>query len=307
MLTDEQKKLRRGHIGASDSPQIVLPDPPFGGPIDVYNSKVFGDHKAETEAMGMGNLLEGPGLDFLEKTLNIKLSRASETNLFRVSTGRDGGVLAAIPDAIVFGKPAGCEVKYVNQSFAELWGEEGTNEVPDHVAVQTQHQMYVWELERVYVAVFIAGFSLSLKSYMVPRDDELIGDIVDADVAFWKRHIEPQIPPEGWTGPSLDCLSRRKRIPKKIIPGDPELVARWLDAKEAAVKAKEDVEAIQSQVIGSLDDAEALDLGDGSMVTYLVQRSSPSTDYKRMRMDGVFDIYCVQGTHPVLRFKKGKG
>jgi len=306
MLTDEQKKLRRGHIGASDSPQIVLPDPPFGGPIDVYNSKVFGDHKAETEAMGMGNLLEGPGLDFLAKSLKVELARASDTDLFRVSTGRDGGILAAIPDAIVIDKPAGCEVKYVNQSFAHLWGEEGTNEVPDHVAVQVQHQMYVWELERVFVAVFIAGFSLSLRSYMVPRDDELIDDIIDADLAFWKNHIEPQVPPEGWTGPSLECLSRRSRVPKKIVPGDTELVRRWLDAKEVAGKAEGDAKSLQSQVVASLGDAEALDLGELGQLTYLPQRSAPSTDYKRMRMDGIFDIYCTQGTHPVLRFKGAK-
>jgi hypothetical protein len=90
-----------------------------------------------------------------------------------------------------------------------------------------------------------------------------------------------------------------------------EAVELWHDLDEVKAKLKE-LEAVKEQryaaVIAMLQDAEGGRLPDGSLITYLDQRSPVRCDTTRLRAlhPDIFDLLCSDGRHRVLRLKAAK-
>ena len=166
----------------------------------------------QTAAMQTGNRLEGALIEFAQEELCAPIKR----NQYRVSHGRDAGILAANLDGIVLGKPEGVECKYVGQSMADQWGDPGTDQVPDHVIVQVQHAMYCAELDRMWVAAAVAGYSLDWRLYCVRRSKKLIAVIVEREMAFWTDHVLPRVPPTPGP-PPLEVMAALRREPGTLI------------------------------------------------------------------------------------------
>jgi len=173
-ITEHQRQARRSKLGSSDAPAIVGVSPWLTAQ-QVYWSKKVDQPDTGTASMATGNRMEKPLVEFAEDELGVKAIR----NQYRVSKGSDGGVLAANIDALIAGCPyEAIECKYVGQDSAGDWGQVGTDEVPEHVIVQVQHQMHCANLERVWVAAAVAGYSLDWRLYCVERHDVLIKAIV---------------------------------------------------------------------------------------------------------------------------------
>jgi len=69
MITEEQLKQRENHVGSSDMAAIMGVDP-WRSSADVWFEKTGKlKEQAETEAMYLGNKLEGGVLDFAEEKL----------------------------------------------------------------------------------------------------------------------------------------------------------------------------------------------------------------------------------------------
>lgn len=287
-ITEHQRQQRTKHIGSSDTPQI-LGLSPWGSASDVYYSKVLPIEEGEsTEAMAMGRRLEPVIIDWAEEQLGIKLRR----NQYRVAPD---GILAANFDAMVIGKREAVEAKYVGPNSVEEWGEPETDEVPVHVAAQVQHQMYVRELDVVWVPVLMARYRPVWQMYRVPRDDEIIGDLVPALLSFWREHVVPQIPPDANEPPPLEVLKRLKREPESMVEL-PEDAIELVDCREASKQqekaAKARIDEVTRELVAMLGDAEAGRLPDGRLVTYR----------QRTRRE-----YTVKAsTFPVLRITKPK-
>lgn len=301
MLTERQRELRRAHLGASDTPQ-VLGYAPWGTALDVYWDKTEPIPDVSTPWMGMGHWLEIPLTQYVAEQLGCSVTRV---NSFRVSS--EEPILSCTVDAWIEGAPEHVECKYVGADHADEWGVEGTDQIPPYTMIQVQQQMFVAETERCFVAAAISRYRLERRLYTIERHDPLIKAIVSRAVPWWKDHIVAHKPPGLDTVPPLAVVQARQRTPDLMQPISPKLVKAFQEASIAKRVAERACDRAKAAVIDALGDAEIGHGGKAGGVTYREQASSPSTDFKRLRTDGLFEEYCKQGTQRTLRYTLPKG
>jgi putative phage-type endonuclease len=293
MITEQQRQARRKYIGSSDIAALFGVDP-WRTATDIYLSKTAElEDDGGSEAMQVGNRLESAILDYAEEQVG-----PLERNCWR-----EHGILAANHDVLVIGKSEGVEAKC--SSYGD-WGEPGTDEVPEHVLLQCQHQALVSKLEIVHVPALLSlGGRLRFVLYRVERDEDLIGLIAERCEKFWVNHVVPRVPPDA--APSYDVVKLVKRQAEAVcqIPGD--IVARWLEAQRLRREAEEAEEAEKALVLLHLGEAE---IGDSSIgrVTFTSQSRS-SIDTRRLKADHpeIVEKYQTFSTYRVMRFKAPKG
>jgi len=307
-ITATQLKNRRKYLGSSDTPIILGLSPFKVTPTDIYWSKVADTAEDEAEHLTMGNYQEEALLRYASDQLGYDIVR----NQFRVAHAGDGaGLFASNHDALVRDHPEGIEAKYANAGMGADYGEEGTDQVPAHVTVQCQHQMYTSDLQRVWVPVALAGFALQYKLFCVGRDEELIGMIVDQGIGWWRQHVEKHLPPDGNDVPPETVLKAIYREPLSVVQLDDEalkLVGRFEQAKADAKAADEVKKNLYREVIHLLGDAEGGRLPDGGLITFKEQNSAPSTDTTRLKAEhpDLAAQYIRQGRHRTLRILKAR-
>jgi len=298
-ITPFQRAQRAKHLGASDSPAIMGLDP-WRNAADVYWSKVQpadGDGES-SEAMELGEQLEGPLVDWAGQQVGIQFTK----NQLRVS--QDQPILSASMDGLNAECRVGCEAKTAGILWPtrEAWGASGSDEVPDRVAIQVHHQMFVGELDRVVVPALIGGRGRVL--YEIKRDDDVIEMIVVAAIKFWQEHVQQRVPPPE-VAPHLEVLKAIRRVPEKVVELDSVVMKQWREADAAAKDATKRADICKRAVIAGLGDAEGGTSEAGS-VSYLRQSRS-HFDAKKFQVDypGLYEQYTRVGSFPVLRFKKG--
>jgi len=300
-LTDRQRELRRGHLGASLSPTLLgHPPVPSLTASQVYYRIVEPLGDDATEAMRLGDWLEIPLCQWIGERIGKAVTRR---NAFRVSG--EEPILSATIDAFVDDESHG-ECKYVGRHNAADWGPDGSDQIPASVMIQVQHQMFVLGTRRCYVAAAIAGYQLDRRLYVVERHERLIAAMLPRLVAWWNAHVVPRIPPGDDEPPPLDVLACRERVPGKSMVLAAPLVRRYQQLGYALDALGELRERTKAELIAALGDAE---IGEavGYSITYKSQKSSPRVDHARLRADGLWETYCSQGEHRVLRISGGKG
>lgn len=300
-ITAEQVEERRSAVGSSDAPAVAGVDP-YRTSHDVWLEKTAGvEDLAKREAVEIGNEFERPLLWWAARELGVEI----EMNVRRVHPERV--FLAANLDALVVGRPVGIEAK--TTSLAEEYGDEGTDQVPDRVLVQTAHQMAVAELEVVWVPVLMARHDrLHRALYRVDRNESLIRAVVNLGVGFWENHVLPGVPPAD-TSPSLDVLKRLRRRPGSTAIVAPQLVEAFEVAQAARKEAQAEEDAARSNLLSALGEAEAADYGDpDTWYTYLEQtRTSVDGRSLRLRYPEVYEEMKRTTSFRVLRKSKRRG
>ena len=264
-ISDEQRAARRKYIGSSDVAAILGKDP-WRTAADVYISKVEELEDRPNEAMVAGTKLERTVVEWAADKLGAVLI----PDQFRVSPKNE--LMSANHDALVKDKPWGVEAKtacvlHFAREIADQWGEPGSDEVPSHVLLQCQAQMFVSDLELVWVPVLIGGRGFQM--YCVDRSEKLVEVIVNESTRFWEQHVAARIPPVGYA-PSIDVVKAVRRQPKKVVPIRLELVDAWQEAKRKEKEAAEACERSLAILLAELGDAEAGECDDG-VLTYMEQ------------------------------------
>ncbi|MCJ7777783.1 MAG: YqaJ viral recombinase family protein, partial [Sedimentisphaerales bacterium] len=167
-ITEAQRQTRRKYLGSSDTPIIMNLSPFKKTERDIYWSKVVDLPEDDApDYMQVGNWLEGPIIEWAAGELGVQVNRVPE----QLSFVSKDGLFAANHDALIVGKDEGIEGKYANGEMAKSYGDPFTDQVPDHVIIQTQHQMYVSELSKVYVALAVPSYyAVDRRLYIVKRD-----------------------------------------------------------------------------------------------------------------------------------------
>lgn len=269
MLDGYTSELRKGYIGSSDAAAILGLDP-WRSAYDVWASKT-GRLRVDIDSVPMllGRYLEPAVLSWCEDRLETALTR----DVFRAIDHR-----CANFDAVAFDLPAVIEAKTVGliarPGYHAAFGGEGTDELPDHIVVQVQHQLAVaaaqddWPAITVaHVPVLLAGVGFVL--YRVERNDALIATLTEAEARFWRDHVEANVPPQDVL-PSMDTMRHLAREPDVTAELAPEVVATWLEARANERAAKSEVEIAQRRVLAALGDAEVGTCALGSL-TYRQQ------------------------------------
>lgn len=289
-ITPQQREDRRKSIGSSDSAAIagVMPIRPSGAAwktaADVYMEKVYGTDDETSEAAELGNWLEPLLVAWAGDELGFEVERD-------ISVMGPCGLLAANLDGRLKGRREGIEAKSSGIIWAgavsDEWGESETDQVPNHVAVQCQHQMYAAELDIVHVPTLLGGRGRVM--FHVPRNEKMIADIVDIDQAFWNDHVLTRIPPAAQ--PSLSVAKRVRRVPNTTKEIPPELYARVLDSRDARLNAEDVEKQVKADFLLALGDAEAATCGAMKMLTYYEvaqnRKAQPARTIKFRKFGGV--------------------
>lgn len=261
MLTPEQKEARKNYLGSSDAPAVLKCDP-FRSAADVWLEKTGRvDGFAGNEQTRRGDLLEAPLVQFaVEKVGHQGPVLPSEMRIHA------NGLLAANYDALL-GEDQFIEAK--TTGISDGWGDEGTDDVPQRVLVQTAHAFAVMPSLRIaWVPVLMPGYaSLDFRLYRVERDDELVEVVEKLGREFMTNYVRADVPPDDFK-PSLSCLHRMKRVPNKIVPIDQAAVMLWRTRQNARIQAEKLEDEAKAAVLSQLGDAEGGQC-DAGLVTFM--------------------------------------
>jgi len=253
--------------------------------------------------MRIGNILEDEACKAVAERLGVEIIRNQ-----RVVA--DDGIFAATFDALIVGRDdQAIEAKVSSRPSG--WGADGGDEIPDRIILQCQAQMLVKPtLSLVWVPAILFDYGPQERLYQVKRNDELIEMIRQRGMEFWEN-VLAGIPPE-LAPPPIAALKALHRIPNKTVPLPAEAEAAWLDyraCRDAVTKLQADADTRYAELVAMLGDAEAGTLPTGETITWLLQNSAPSVDYKLWRANdpASYERYVKQGEHRVLRLKKAKG
>jgi putative phage-type endonuclease len=281
-ITAIQLERRKGHLGSSDVGTLFGLNK-FQTQYDLWLQKT-GQLEGEKER---------PWLDLGNEFEDVILKRAARSlgtlrkNQYR--SAKDEGVpIACHVDAIVVdsGRPVEAKCAGIFWPIAEVWGEPGTDQVPDRVMIQCQVHLLCTGADACHVVMF--GWGMKYSEYLVPRDEAMIEMICAKAQEWWKIHVIGNVAPTG--NVSLDVVQRVQRHEDcVVIPDAP--IATWRAAAKAKSIAKKAEQAALAEVLKLMGKANEAACSLGTVT------------YKLEHRDG----YVVEAqTYPVPRFKKAK-
>lgn len=243
---DEWLELRRTGIGSSDC-SAVLGLGKYGSPFSVWADKTGKSRPDdETEAMMWGTLLE--------PVIRAELARRLGVEIVECKTLRslERPWQLYNPDGMILDQNALVEIKNASAWLAHDW-EEG--EVPDHAELQIQHGCAVTGADGAYVAGLIGGNRLRWE--YVPRDDELIATIIEAEQHLWDTYIVPDIaPPIDGSDATAEAIAARwpRRYDVVEVATDIPAVEAAAAAYRAALDAEKAAKNEKSTAVNQLSD-----------------------------------------------------
>ncbi|WP_166905963.1 YqaJ viral recombinase family protein [Mycobacterium sp. DL440] len=245
---DEWLELRRTGIGSSDC-SAVLGLGKYGSAFSVWADKTGKSRPDdETEVMMWGTLLEPVIRAELARRLNVEIVECPTLR----SLERPWQLYN--PDGLILAQNALVEIKNASAWLAHDW-EDG--EVPDHAELQVQHGMAVTGADGAYVAGLVGGNRLRWE--YVPRDDELIATINQAEQHLWDTYIVPdKAPPIDGSDATAEAIAARwpRRYDEVEVLDDehlPQVEAAIADYR-AALDAEKSAKSEKSQAVNVLAD-----------------------------------------------------
>lgn len=216
----------------------------YGTPLSLYLKKRQETSEDErspeaTERLLTGQKLEPVILDIYEEKRRCKVHRDWPTLISAehpwMAATLDGLGEDGREKWVVESKNSGFRMFDASGEDEDKYGEEGTDQVPMYIMFQCQHQMAVTGLERDEVPVLSNGNRVVV--YFVERDDELISQIVDAQLELAERIMEgnPPDPDYSHTGTAKaleDLYGHNKGITKVLSFDDLRVWTRRQAIKE---------------------------------------------------------------------------
>jgi putative phage-type endonuclease len=273
---DDWHAARRQGIGASDAP-VVMRLSPWKTPLQLYYEK-RGEATKElaepNEAMEWGLLLE-------EVIARVYAARTGNRvrRVNKILRDEKYPFVIANLDRVIVGKPVGVEIKTTRSD--EEWGEEGTDEVPEHVITQCQHQMRVANLIEVDIPVLIAGNNLRV--YRVKRNESFIASIVRAEMEFWDM-VKAGQPP----APVSEADARlrwRSAQPGSEVQATPEIaqyVVDLINLQYGTKQAEAQAEALKFRIMRFMEENDTL-VWDGKRILTWKEQEQRRVDVVRLR------------------------
>lgn len=143
------------------------------------------------------------------------------------------------------------DIKTVSPFALAEWGDEGTDEIPLHYALQFMWGLMITGRPLCLCAVLIGADDLRL--YELKRDDELIAEMRKRALEFWTYNVLSKIAPQPQTISDTNKILRK--LGGFIIPGEEQVwnkVTAFKRAKEEMKAAKDRVESLELELKGWL-------------------------------------------------------
>lgn len=331
MLTQAQQDLRKQGIGGSEIAAVLGFDK-YRSPLDVWAEKtgrVVSTYDPTNLTLRLGHLLE-------PIMANLYVERQDQPDTVRA----EPGTTVVHPAEPIFLCTPDYYVSRLEQTdpetdpwVTEQWllqcktktsrtldgfGEPGTDEVPDAIAMQVQWEMGVTGLSQCDVGVLVLD-QREFLVYSVAYDDALFGMLADRARDWWTRYVVADVePPVGHHAQDVDYLKRKfaAHIDALLPPSDEAVLAvERLAATRAAAKdaefAHESAKAAVMQLVGQFKGLHA----PAGKVSWTTQKGRAITDWEaiaRQLANGAdLDPYIQQHTRigaptRVFRFTPAK-
>ena len=253
-FTKEQLEQRKKGIGASEAASVLGLNP-YRTPLEVWMQKKGLVETLETPAMRLGIRLEPVIAEMYQDSTGFELLLGTTWPY------KNNSIIFATPDRIVRGKNKGLEINTANARMAENWGEEGTDEIPQHYLIQCILCMAVTDLPEWDVATLIGGQDFRI--YNIQRDVDLENSIIERLLEWGETYIvgnrEPDIDSSRSCADYLAIKYPCNLKPLKEADADTEqLIQRLAEVKYSLKSFEEEEEAIKNLLKNYIGDADGV-------------------------------------------------
>lgn len=298
---DEWLKLRSQYIGGSDAAAVIGLNP-FTSPFALWMEKTGQKPPFEGNlATKVGTYLEDFVAGLFEEQTGKKVRRENAT-IFNT----DYPWAVANVDRLIVGEDAGLEIKTVSSLSTRLF--KGT-EYPPRFYCQACHYMAVTGKPMWYVAVLIGNSDF--KVFEIPRDEDEIAALMQAEKDFWENHVVPKIapPPDGQepTDESIKILYPESDGESMSLFGRDSLLDRYFDLADQIKELQRQQDEIKQTIQLDMGDTETA-LADNYKVIWKTQTRS-TFDAKKFTADHPdikTDDYWKTSTSRAFRINKNK-
>lgn len=179
--------MRKGGIGGSDAGAVCSLNP-YRSAFSVYMDKTSDAAPEEdNERMRQGRDLEDYCARRFSEATGLKVRRSNY--LYR---NEEHSFMIADLDRVIVGENAGLECKTASAWSADRWKSVDT--IPESYLLQCQHYMAVMGYDAMYLACLVLGSAFVY--YKIPRNEELIANLIRLEEGFWNRHVLPRVIPD---------------------------------------------------------------------------------------------------------------
>ena len=255
MSYEEWLISRRRGIGGSDVAK-VLGLSKYSSPYQIWmdkTGKIEIDTSETSEAAYWGQQMEELVAKEFEKRTgkNVRVSN-------KIYFHKDYPFLLANVDRVVVGEDAILECKTASEYLKDSWADD---EIPIAYLAQVQHYLNVLNKNKAYIACLIGGNKFVWKE--IQRDDELIEQMTERLVDFWKNNVLADVaPPVDGNESTTEFIS--KLYSKDYLDNSIELNAQQIqdlkdlkELKKYESDIKEQINGIENRIKNALGQSEA--------------------------------------------------
>lgn len=277
-LTDEQRAQRLGKVTSSIAAGALGEHPhctPLQAWLQATGREVFEGNK-DTER---GELLEEPVLEYPRVALGLGREPANwREGVIAPWAGDSADCIYWSDDTFYIG-----EGKTAIGWMKDEYGDEGTDEVPVHYAIQAWWHLMHWPEAHACLMPVLLSDPFHFHHYIIPRDESLEGWLFESLAKWHRDYVVTDTPPPASAG---DSETMRKLYPRsrgEMMQEPPDELARLAAKKlEAAARkkaAEEEEEAAKNRIKQILKAADGAELGPYRL-TYRAPRPSPKVRWR---------------------------
>jgi putative phage-type endonuclease len=257
---------------------------------------------SENESVEWGHRLEEPVAKKFSDTHKVKLM-AYKKRFYH----KEHGFLSCELDRIITGTDEFVECKTCDARLMKEWEDD---EIPIDYIMQVQFDLGITGRKKAWIAVLIGGNRYRERE--LEFDQELYDMMIEKACEFWDM-VQNDVPPIAVAGD--------KETLGALYPGEESTVMEFYDEilkknfdifaenrekiKGEIKKFKNEKERLENRIKAIMENCEIAET-DKYEIKWKTQKTTPKTNYKAMKEDGVFNKYCEQGETRVLRIKEKK-
>lgn len=314
-ISYKQREIRKTGIGASEIAAVCGMDK-YNTPYHIWARKTDNLPDFEgNEYTKWGTILEPHILDEAELLLGQKITRPNpllqDDNPEHIDAG-----FHRHPDAPLFCNLDGWFTDNATQKLAVIdakasgddtnWGTPWTDKVPDNYYLQIQAQLACTGAGIGYLARW-DRFTCETSLYLIERDEEAIGLILEAARDFWNNYVLTNTPPNRppFPEPSL-ILQRTAANASKTIELDPAIVQAERDARKAKEEAEAKHDEAKARVALALGDAKVGLAGMFKVQQILVKTKRLDAGAVQAKFPDVYEGCLVESQYAKLDIREVK-
>lgn len=271
---------RRDGLGASEVPAILGLDP-YKTALDIWLEKrgLAEGRVGDTMPQKVGRFAEGMIASLYAETtgqtlVTVPTRRHGELSMLFASADR----MVVDPDEIAWRYPV--EIKN-RGGLPRGWGEAGTDEIPEAVAVQAHVQMACYGLDRADVAALLGGNDFRI--YTLQRRPDIEAYILENVAAWWQRHIVEGVEP-AIEGPSASKYLAQKfaQSTGEVVAASEEvnaMLASLARVKRAIAEGEAEEEALTNAIKAAIGEHKGVQ-GPAGKALWSPTKGRTTTDWK---------------------------